>query len=124
MPRVRLGAARRQRKNRILDAAKGRRHPRNRRWRLVTESVTRGLNRARIDRKLRKRDYRQLWIIRVSAACLAHEISYSRFMNGAKLAGIALNRKMLSEVAIHDPQGFAAIVKMAKDALEAKKGAA
>ena len=72
---------------------------------------------AYVGRKLKKRDFRRLWISRISAACKQNDINYSRFMNGLKRAGVSLNRKMLSEIAISDSQGFAALVEKAKAAL-------
>ena len=117
MPRVRKGAARRQSKKRILKAVKGHRGPANRQIRLAKEANVRALVNARIGRKLKKRDYRGLWIIRLSAACLQRGINYSRFINGCKKAKIELNRKMMSEIAIYDPAAFDSIVEKAKAAL-------
>jgi large subunit ribosomal protein L20 len=81
------------------------------------ETVLRAGNYARAGRKLKKRDFRALWVTRVSAACLSEDILYSRLIHGLKLANITLNRKMLSELAIHDPLVFTAIVQKAKEAL-------
>ena len=117
MPRVRKGAARHQAKKRILKAVKGYRHPRGRLYRLAKEAVTRAEVNARIDRKRRKREFRSLWILRVNAACRQRELRYSQFINGCKKADIALNRKMLSEIAIADPEGFDVIVAEVKAAL-------
>ena len=117
MPRVRKGAARRQSKRRILKAVKGHRNPRGRLLRLAKEAATRAEVHARVGRKLRKRDFRNLWIIRLNAACRARELRYSQFINGCKKANIELNRKMLSEIAIDDPEGFDAIVAEVKAAL-------
>ena len=117
MPRVRKGAARRQAKKRILKDVKGFRGPANSLIRLAREARTRSAIQARIGRKLKKRDFRGLWIIRLSGACGQRGINYSRFINGCKKAGIELNRKMLSEIAISDPVGFDAIVEKAKAAL-------
>ena len=117
MPRVRKGAARHRAKKRILKAAKGYHGPRARQYRLAKEAVTRAAVNARIDRKRRKRDFRGLWIIRLSAACRQRGIRYSQFINGCKKANIQLNRKMLSEIAIADPAGFDAIVETAKAAI-------
>ena len=117
MPRVRKGAARRQSKKRVLKAVRGHRGAAGRLYRLAKEASVRAAVNARIGRKLKKRDYRSLWIIRLSAACRAREISYSCFINGCKKAGIELNRKMLSEIAIADSAGFDAIVEQAKAAL-------
>jgi large subunit ribosomal protein L20 len=117
MPRVRKGAARRQARKRILKAAKGYRGAAGRNYRLAKEAVMRAAVNARIDRKRRKRDFRGLWIIRLSAACRQRAISYSRFIDGCKKANIQLNRKMLSEIAIADPKGFDAVVEAAKAAI-------
>jgi large subunit ribosomal protein L20 len=114
MPRVRKGAARRRAKKRILKAVKGHRGSAGRLYRLAKERALRTAVRAGVDRKRRKRDFRGLWIIRLSAACRARGIRYSEFINGLKKANIGLNRKMLSEIAIEDPQGFDAIVAAAK----------
>jgi len=116
MPRVRKGAARHQAKKRILRATKGYRGPAGRLYRLAKEAAVRAAVNARIDRKRRKRDFRGLWITRLSAACRQREIRYSQFIDGCKKADIGLNRKMLSEIAIADPEGFAAIVEAAKAA--------
>ncbi|MHC4657554.1 MAG: 50S ribosomal protein L20 [Planctomycetota bacterium] len=117
MPRVRKGAARHRARKRILKAAKGRRGPAGHVYRLAKEAVIRSTVRARIDRKRRKRDFRGLWIIRLSAACRQRGIRYSQFINGCKKANIQLNRKMLSEIAIADPKGFDAVVEAAKTAI-------
>jgi len=117
MPRVRKGAAVRRAKKRELKAAAGFRGARRNQWRLATEAVRRAEVNARKGRKLKKRDFRGLWIVRLSAACRARGMRYSEFMNGCKKAGIGLNRKMLSEIAIADPQGFDKIAEQAKSAL-------
>lgn len=113
MPRVRKGAARHQAKKRILKAAKGYRAGRGSLYRQAKEAIERAAVNARIDRKLRKRDFRGLWIIRLSAACRQRGIRYSEFINACKKAKIELNRKMLSEIAAADPKGFDAIVEAA-----------
>ena len=82
----------------------------------TTEAVDRAMRLSTIHRKLKKRDFRQLWIARVNAAARAEGISYSKFIAGLAKAGVALNRKMLSEIAIHDPEGFKTIVEIAKNA--------
>ncbi len=117
MPRVRKAAARHRAKKRILKAVKGHRGPPGHLYRLAKEAATRAAVNARIDRKRRKRDFRGLWIIRLSAACRQRGIRYSQFINGCKKANIQLNRKMLSEIAIADPEGFDAIVADAKAAI-------
>lgn len=117
MPRERKGSARHQARKRILKAVKGYRGPAGRQIRLAKEAQVRALVNARIGRKLKKRDFRGLWIIRLSAACQERGIRYSQFINGCKKSNIQLNRKMLSEIAIADPAGFDAIVEKAKAAL-------
>jgi len=114
MPRVRKGSARRQAKKRILKSVKGHRGAAGRLYRLAKEATVRANVNARIDRRRKKRDFRGLWITRLSAACRQRGIRYSQFVDGCKKAGIHLNRKMLSEIAIADPEGFDAIVDAAK----------
>jgi len=116
MPRIRKGAARHQAKKRILKAVKGHRGAAGRQYRLAKEAAVKSAVNARIDRKRRKRDFRGLWITRLSAACRQRGIKYSLFIDSCKKANIVLNRKMLSEIAIDDPQGFDAIVEAAKAA--------
>jgi large subunit ribosomal protein L20 len=116
MPRVRKGAARHQAKKRILKSVKGHRGAPGRLYRLAKEATVRAAVNARIDRKRRKRDFRSMWITRLSAACRQRGIGYSQFINNCKKANIGLNRKMLSEIAIDDPQGFDAIVETSKTA--------
>ena len=118
MPRVKKGAARRRSRKRILKAVKGHRGAPGRQYRLAKEAVVRAAVSARTDRRRRKRDFRGLWIVRLSAACRERNIRYSEFINGCKKAGIALNRKMLSEIAIADSAGMDAIVETARTALE------
>ena len=124
MPRAQKGAARRQAKNRWFKKAKGNRGARRTQWRRVQEAVIKGGTYAYRDRRTVKRDYRALWIIRISAAAQARGMKYSRFINGLKLASIALNRKMLSEIAIADPDAFDKIVEQAKAGLESLQSAA
>jgi len=118
MSRVRKGAARHQSKKRILKAVKGHRGSAGRLYRLAKEATVRAGVNARVGRRRRKRDFRGLWITRLSAACRQRDIRYSRFISGLKKANIRLNRKMLSEIAIADPAGFDAIVAQVKAALE------
>lgn len=117
MPRVRKGAARRRARKRVLKAVKGHRGAAGRLYRLAKEGTVRAQVNARVSRKLRKRDFRKLWITRLSAACRQRDIRYSQFIDGCKKANIQLNRKMLSEIAIADPDGFDAIVAKAKAAV-------
>lgn len=124
MPRARKGAARRQAKVRWFKEAKGNRGSRRKCWRRVKEAVVRAGVNATAHRKLVKRDYRQLWIIRVNAAVRARGLSYSRFIAGLKAANITLNRKMLSEIAIADPPAFDKIVEQVKAAVQSQTKAA
>jgi large subunit ribosomal protein L20 len=124
MPRAVKGAARRQAKNRWFKLAKGNRGNRSRCWRKVKEAVVRAGVYQTTHRRTVKRDYRALWITRISAAARMRGISYSRLIAGLKHANIDLNRKMLSEIAIFDPASFDAIVAQAKAALPAQAKAA
>ena len=114
MPRVRYGAARHRRKIRELRAAKGYRGGRSKLYRTALDAVTRSGAYAYRDRRNRKRDFRSLWVTRLTAACRARGMRYSRFIFGLKAASVIVNRKMLSEVAIHDPQAFDAVVEIAR----------
>ena len=114
MPRARNGAARHRKKVRLFRETKGYRGPRRNRWRLAKEAVLRAGANAYRDRRRRKREFRALWITRLSAACQARGLQYSRFISGLRIANVILDRKMLSELAIHDPAAFDAIVDLAK----------
>ncbi|MFH1745975.1 MAG: 50S ribosomal protein L20 [Planctomycetota bacterium] len=114
MPRVRPGAATRRRHKRILRAAKGYFGARSKLFRVALPTVLRAGQYAFRDRRAKKREFRALWIIRISAACMMRGISYSQFMGGLKKAGVFLNRKMISEVAITDPTGFDQLVEISK----------
>lgn len=113
------GPATRQRRNRVIKRAKGFRASRGNLFRMACESVLRAEAYAFVGRRRKKRDYRSLWIIRLSAAAKQHDMVYSRFIAGVKKAGIQLNRKELSELAIHDPAVFAEICAKAKVAIGA-----
>ena len=117
MTRARKGAARHHGKKRVLKAAKGYRAARGHLYRAAKEAIVRAGVYARVDRKRRKRDFRGLWITRLSAACRQRGLRYSQFINGCKKAKIQLNRKMLSEIAIAAPADFDAIVETAKAAI-------
>ena len=117
MPRTTNAPASRRRRKRRLKLASGFRGSRSKLFRQATEAVNRAMRMATVHRRERKRDYRSLWIVRISAACRAEGMTYSRFVQGLTKAKIALNRKMLSEIAIHDPDGFKAIVLQAKAGL-------
>lgn len=117
MPRATNAPASRARRKRRLELAKGFRGSRSKLFRQATEAVDRAMRLATIHRKQKKRDYRALWIVRLSAAAREQGLSYSRLIEGVTKAGIVLNRKMLSEIAIHDPKGFETIVAQAKAGL-------
>jgi len=114
MPRTRRGAARHQSKKRILARAKGYRGGRSKLWRTAKEAVLRADSTAMSGRRIKKRDFRSLWITRVSAACSQRGMRYSRLIFGLRNANVALNRKMLSELAIHDPEAFDAVAELAR----------
>lgn len=116
MTRATNAPASRRRRKRRLERAKGFYGSRSKLFRMATESVDRAMVMATEHRRRKKTDYRSLWIIRLTAACRQHDLTYSRLIEGLKKAGIVLNRKMLSEIAIHDPEGFAAIAEKAKAA--------
>lgn len=113
MPRVRKGAARKQKHKRVLREARGYFGTKSRHYQQAKVALMRAGRFAWRDRRRRKRDMRRLWITRITAACRMRDTRYSLFMNGLKRAGILLNRKMLSEIAIHDPASFDAIVATA-----------
>jgi large subunit ribosomal protein L20 len=119
MPRNKLAVPRKKRVKRMLKAARGAHMSRSKTFHSAKETVLRAGNYARAGRRLKKRDFRALWITRLSAACMSEGILYSRFINGLKKADIVLNRKMLSELAINDPAAFSAIMQKAKEALAA-----
>ena len=114
MPRVRKGAARRQKHKRVLKDARGFYGAASRRYRTALEKIFRAGVMATRDRKTRKRQFRRLWITRISAACNQRGIRYSTFINALSVADISLNRKMISEIAISEPAAFDAIIKAAK----------
>ena len=117
MSRATNAPASRRRRKRRLELAKGFRGGRSKRFRMATEAVDRSMRLATIHRKLKKRDYRGLWIARLSAACRMNGITYSRFIEGLIKSKVSLNRKMLSEIAIRDPEGFTMLVGQAKAGL-------
>jgi len=114
MPRATNAPASRRRRNSRLKLAKGFRGSRSKLFRMATESVDRAQAMAYVHRKHKKRDFRRLWTIRINAACRMSGMNYSRFIDGLKKSEISLNRKMLSEIAIHDPKGFEKLVETAK----------
>ena len=116
MPRVRRGFKARRRRKKILKQAKGYWGARHRCFKQAKETVEKGLCYAYRDRKAKKRLYRRLWITRINAACRLNDISYSRFMDGLKKAGVETDRKMLANLAVTDPNAFSTLVEMAKSA--------
>lgn len=117
MARVKGAMHAKAKHNRILKLAKGYRGARSKQYRIAKQTVMRALTTAYEGRKQRKRQFRQLWIARINAACRMNEISYSKFMFGLKKAEIVLNRKVLAELAINDAEGFAKLVETAKKAI-------
>ena len=114
MARVKGGMNAKQKQNKVLKLAKGYRGARSKQYRVAKQSVMRALTSSYAGRKQRKRQFRQLWIARINAAARMNDISYSKLMHGLKLAGVDINRKMLSEMAISDAEGFAKLVEVAK----------
>ena len=117
MRRVKGAMMTRKRHKKILKLAKGYFGAKSKQFRTANEAVMKALQYAYIGRKLKKRDFRSLWITRISAACKQNGINYSRFINGLKKADVSLNRKVLAEIAATDPAAFTAIVEKAKAAL-------
>ncbi len=117
MARVKGAMMTRKRRNKTLKLAKGYFGSKSKHFKMAKQAVMKSGQYAYIGRKQKKRKFRQLWIARISAAAKLNGMNYSTFMNGAKKAGITLNRKMLSEIAINDPEGFTAIAEKAKAAL-------
>ena len=117
MARVKGAMMHRKRRKKVLKLAKGYFGAKSRLFRVAKEAVMKSGQYAYIGRKQKKRNFRQLWITRISAGCRANGVNYSTFMNGLKKAGVELNRKMLSEIAIADPAAFTALVERAKAAL-------
>ena len=120
MTRVKGGTVARARRKKVLKEAKGYFGSKHRLYKTAHEQVMHSGQYAYRDRRQNKRNFRKLWITRINAACRENEISYSKFINGLSKAGIEINRKMLSEIAIDNSQNFAELVKIAKDALEGK----
>ncbi|WP_429886387.1 50S ribosomal protein L20 [Geoalkalibacter halelectricus] len=118
MPRVKRGFKARRRRNKVLKLAKGYRGARGKLFRSATEAVDRALNYAFRDRRVRKRDFRALWIARINAASRDNGLSYSRLVHGLKKAEIGLDRKILAQLAVEDPKGFTRVVEQAKAQLQ------
>ena len=119
MARVKGAMMARKRRNKTLKLAKGYWGAKSKHFKMANEQVMKSLTYAYVGRRLKKRDFRQLWITRISAACKLNGMNYSTFMHGLKLAGVDMNRKMLSEMAIHEPEAFTALTEKAKEALKA-----
>ena len=117
--RASSGTIRRRRRKKILKETKGFRGARKKLYRTAKDALAKAKMHAYIDRRRKKRDFRRLWIIRISAACKMHGINYSKFIHALKKLDIGLNRKQLSQIAIEDPESFAKIVEKAKKALSA-----
>lgn len=116
MPRAKGGFKTRQRRNKVLKLAKGYRGARSKLFRSATEAVDRALNYAFRDRRVKKRDFRSLWITRINAASRINGLSYSRLIHGLKVSSVEIDRKILADLAVTDPQGFAEIAGIAKKA--------
>src|SRR5918996_4230754 len=117
MPRVRSNVARLKRKKQVMKAARGAYGARSKLWKAAKENVERGWRYAYRDRKQKKRDFRRLWIVRINAAAHQHGMSYSQFIDGLKKAGLEIDRKVLADIAVRDPQAFGAIADQARAAL-------
>jgi large subunit ribosomal protein L20 len=114
MPRVKSGVQAHARHKKVIKAAKGYRGRRKSCFRVATQAVDKARQYAYRDRKVKKRDFRSLWIVRINAAAREHGLSYSRFMNGLTLAGIELDRKVLADIAVRDADGFAKLAETAR----------
>ena len=123
MPRVKSNVVRLKRKKQIMKAARGAYGARSKLWKAAKENVERGWKYAYRDRKNKKRDFRRLWITRINAAAHLNDMSYSVFMNGLKKAGIEIDRKVLADIAVRDPQAFGAIADQARNALGSAQSA-
>ena len=119
MPRVKSNVARLKRKKQVMKAARGGFGARSKLWKAAKENVERGWRYAYRDRKNKKRDFRRLWITRINAAAHQHEMSYSVFINGLKKAGIEIDRKVLADLAVREPEAFAAIADKVRSAITA-----
>ena len=121
MPRAKRGNKRLEKRKKILKLAKGYRGTKSKLYRSAKESVERGLNFAYTGRKLKKRDFRSLWIVRIGAAARLNGLNYSQFMHGLKLAGIELDRKVLADLAANTPDAFKEVALQAKNALDSEQ---
>jgi large subunit ribosomal protein L20 len=116
MPRVKSNVVRLKRKKQIMKAARGAYGGRSKLWKAAKETVERGWRYAYRDRKNKKREFRRLWIVRINAAAHQHDMSYSVFMDGLKKAGVEVDRKILADLAVRDPQAFSALAEQARTA--------
>jgi large subunit ribosomal protein L20 len=123
MPRVKRGTVRRAKRKKLLGLAKGYYANKSKLYRAAKESVDTALKYAFVGRRRKKRDFRRLWVVRINAAAREHGITYGQFINGLKHAGVALDRKSLSELAISSPAAFATLVQQAKENLKERTGA-
>src|ERR671910_14076 len=121
MPRAKRGNKRTEKRKKILDLAKGYRGTKSKLYRSAKESVERGLKFAYTGRKLKKRDFRSLWIVRIGAAARVNGLNYSQFMHGLKIAGIELDRKVLADLAANQPDAFKEVAAQAKTALDSEQ---
>ena len=119
MPRARSNVTRLKRKKQVMEAAKGAYGGRSKLWKAAKETVERGWRYAYRDRKNKKREFRRLWIVRINAAAHLHDMTYSKLINGLHLAGIEIDRKILADIAVHDPESFGALADKARSALPA-----
>jgi large subunit ribosomal protein L20 len=117
MPRARSNVPRLKRKKQVLEAARGAYGGRSKLWKAAKETVERGWRYAYRDRKNKKREFRRLWIVRINAAARQHDMSYSVFINGLAAAGIEIDRKILADLAVRDPQAFGQLADAARNAL-------
>ena len=124
MPRVKRGTVRRAKRKKLLARAKGFYQTKSKLYRAAKESVDTALKYAFVGRRLRKRDFRRLWVTRINAAARENGLSYSQLIKGLSLAGVTLDRKMLADLAVSEPAAFAALVTQAKNALPATQAAA
>jgi large subunit ribosomal protein L20 len=124
MPRARSNVTRLKRKKQVMEAAKGAYGGRSKLWKAAKETVERGWRYAYRDRKNKKREFRRLWIIRINAAANQHGMNYSTFIDGLKKAGIEIDRKVLADIAVRDPQAFAAIADQVRAVREDTASAA
>ena len=123
MARVKRGVTNHARHKKVLEAAKGYKGRRKSSYRVARQAVEKAMQYAYRDRRTRKRDFRRLWIQRINAGARAHSLTYSQLMHGLKLAGIEVDRKVLSDIAVREPEGFEALAKAAQEALDARSQA-